>query len=101
MDLEKTEFLGIELMPVSTITAYNKIPITETMVKAYKTLGGIVYYVCIGKCRRDGLWYPLCADAQDFDIAWEICQRVQEQLSEAKAAQRERDRKLAHLRGVF
>ena len=95
------EFMGIELIPVSTVTEYPKVPIVETMVKAYKTLGGKVYFVCIGKCRRDGLWYPLCADTRDFDIAWGICQQVQEQLSAAKAAQRERDRKLAHLRGVY
>ena len=99
--MEKTEFPGIELTPVSTITAYPRMPITETMVKSYKTLGGIVYHVCIGLCRRDGLWYPLCADTRDFDLAWEVCQEVQEKLSAAKAAHRERDRALAHLRGVF
>lgn len=95
------EFMGIELTPVSTVTEYPKVPIVETMVKSYKTLGGEIYHVCIGKCRRDGLWYPLHADTRDFDIAWEICMQVQDKLSAAKAAQRERDRKLAHLRGVF
>lgn len=95
------EFMGIELTPVSTVTEYAKVPIVETMVKSYKTLGGEVYHVCIGKCRRDGLWYPLHADTRDFDIAWEICKQMQDKLSAAKAAQLERDRKLAHLRGFY
>ena len=95
------EFEGIELTPTSTIPAYPRKAIVEVMVKSYKTLGGEVYHVCIGKCRRDGLWYPLHADTRDFDTAWQICGQMQEKLSAAKAAQRERDRKLAHLRGVY
>lgn len=93
------EFMGIELTPVSTITEFSKIPVVETMVKSYKTLGGAVYHVCIGKCRRDGLWYPLMADTRDFDTAWAVCGHVQELLSAAKARQRERDKELARLRG--
>lgn len=93
------EFEGVELRPVSTITAYQRKAIVETMVKAYKTVQGEVYYSCIGKCRRDNEWYPLAADTRDFATAWAVREHIEELLQDARARQDERDRRISHLRG--
>lgn len=93
------EFEGVEMTPVSTITAYPRKAIVETMVKAYKTVQGEVYYSCIGKCRRDNEWYPLAADTRDFETAWAVREHIEELLQDARARQDERDRRLSHLRG--
>lgn len=97
--MKTIDFEGIELTPVSTITAYPRKAIVETMVKAYRTIQGETYYCVIGKCRRDNEWWPLAPDTRDFETAWAVRERFEDLLADARKRQAERDARLALMRG--
>ncbi|OUP50263.1 hypothetical protein B5F17_14100 [Butyricicoccus pullicaecorum] len=84
-------FSGLEVRPVSSVTAYPVCRIDRVLVSAYQTLYGEVLYECLGGRLGSEELVPLSRDTANFREAWAIKLRYDSLIEEARREENLRD----------
>lgn len=84
-------FSGLEVRPVSAVTAYPVCRIDRVLVSAYQTLYGEVRYECLGGRLGSEELVPLGRDTANFHEAWAVKLRYDNLIEEARQEERLRD----------
>lgn len=84
-------FSGLEVRPVSSVTAYPVCRIDRVLVSAYQTLYGDVLYECLGGRLDSEELVPLSRDTANLREAWAIKLRYDSLIEEARREENLRD----------
>lgn len=84
-------FSGLEVRPVSSVTAFPTCRIDRVLVTVHRTLYGDVLYECLGGKLGSEELVPLSRATKDFEAAWKVKTEYDRRIEEARREENLRD----------